>query len=120
MATIKLVGDRRLARQLQRLAAASPQIVEEALRGWAGDVESTAGRTVPVDTAQLRGSIVARVDVGAEEAQVGVWNPQAHYSQFVELGTSSMQAQPFLYPAFLAHRDVRRYVKGALDKHLPT
>ena len=119
MATIRIVGDRKLARQLERLAKASPEIVEDALREWSSDVESTAGRMVPVDTAQLRGSIVARVDVAGEQAEVGVWNPRAYYSQYVELGTSSMEAQPFLYPAFLAHPP-RPYVRDALDKHLPS
>lgn len=60
----------------------------------ANDVQAEAQRNAPVDTGFLRGSISV-VNNGLE-FEVG---PTAHYGLYVEMGTSRMAAQPYLYPA---------------------
>lgn len=62
-------------------------------------VESEAKRRAPVDTGRLRASITH--DSDATGAIVGT---NVEYAPFQELGTSKMQAQPFLVPAAMGIR----------------
>lgn len=67
------------------------------------DVVSTAQQHVPVDTGFLKSSISVDFDADRLGYEAG---PTALYGGYVELGTTRMAPQPYLFPAF--------------DQHLPT
>lgn len=117
---VSLSGDRLLARQLAKMVAEAPEICTEALTEWGKDVEEGAEDRVPVRSGNLQDHIESRVDSKRLVAEVGVWEPGAYYSEFVEKGTSRQDAQPFLQPAFEEHRNIRPYVRDAVDKRWGT
>lgn len=65
------------------------------------DIRDTAKQIVPVDTGQLRDSIVV-IQTGPTEWTV---QPLAEYALFVELGTVNSPAQPYMQPAVAQHRE---------------
>ncbi|MGH3933642.1 MAG: HK97-gp10 family putative phage morphogenesis protein [Pseudonocardiaceae bacterium] len=110
---MRLTGDKALARKMRKLQAEAVPVCTDAIKEWADDVASGAKTSVPVDTTKLQRKIKKRV-----RATSGEVIADTSYAQYVELGTSRQEAQPFLYPAFAAHRDVTPYVRTALDKRL--
>ena len=88
----------RLARDLRGAPARVQTRVEQAVAKTALAVVADAQAAAPVDTGALRGSISA--DIRGAEAVVG---PTVHYGGYVELGTSKMRAQPYLFPAADKH-----------------
>lgn len=84
------------------VAAITPRFLTEA----AIVVQADAKRMVPVDTGNLRGSIVR--DVSGDTATVGT---NVEYAEHVEYGTRHMQAQPYLRPAIDNNRKalIRRF-----------
>lgn len=68
----------------------------------ADQVAEDARRLAPVETGELRSSIVVTGN-GGDTISI-----EAHtdYAAFVELGTSNMDAQPFLRPALYRTRGV--------------
>ena len=73
-----------------------------ALRNAAQPVRRRARAKVPIDEGDLKKAIAinAKVDRKGEGfADVGFRKDQAFYGGFVELGTSTQQAQPYLRPA---------------------
>lgn len=113
-----LDGAAELRRALARLHGLFEVVGVDALNEWSDDVRGDARATVPIRTGNLGSAIEARVDKKELRAEVGVWEDDARYSIYVEQGTSSMEAQPFLEPAFEAHRNIRPYVRDALKRHL--
>lgn len=74
--------------------------------------EGYAKRACPVDTGNLRNSITHAVDAGEKAVYVGT---NVEYAPYVELGTSKMDARPFLRPAATEHGDqYRQVLKSAL------
>lgn len=74
--------------------------------------EGYAQMKCPVDTGNLRGSITHEVDTGEKAVYIGT---NVEYAPYVELGTSKMDAQPFLKPAATEHSDqYRQVLKNAL------
>ncbi|MFR9807066.1 HK97-gp10 family putative phage morphogenesis protein [Pseudonocardia sp. RS010] len=121
MARIKVTGDKKLAAQLEKLAGQGRAICVEALESWGDDVRDDSRRRAPRDTGEMASQIEAVVSPAALTCTVGVdadWEEPGYYAPFVEHGTSEMEAQPFLWPAFRAHRDLRPYVRPALEKRL--
>ena len=88
----------RLARDLRGAPARVQRHVEQAVTKTALAVVADAQASAPVDTGALRGSISA--EIRGDEAVVG---PTVHYGGYVELGTSKMRAQPYLFPAADKH-----------------
>ena len=78
-------------------ASNAPLLVSRAIRKTATDIQGGAQRRAPVDTGFLRSSIGA--SVGIMSAEIG---PTASYGHFVELGTSRMAPQPYLFPSLEA------------------
>lgn len=81
--------------------------LEEGVADAAHALRDDAKRTVPVDTGKLRDGIGARVK--GLKAEVAVFDRDTYYGQWVEHGTSSRPAQPFMLPA--AERERSRFVK---------
>lgn len=116
--TVSVRGDRKLAKQLHTLQAQAAVIGTESLTAWSKDVQDTAKSLVPVRTGALRTGITRRVRGASLTASVGT-HTGPFYGHFVEHGTSDTAAQPFLAPAFRRHREIRTYVRVALDARLP-
>lgn len=65
-------------------------------------IYDTAYDLVPVRTGNLQRSLFVEQDEATGEVVVGA---AADYAEYVELGTSKMAAQPYLTPAYEAHRN---------------
>lgn len=75
-----------------------------ALRKVAADTERDAEINAPVDTGALRNSIGTTITGdGRHGSMTAIVGPTVNYAVYVELGTSRMGAQPFLFPAADRH-----------------
>jgi HK97 gp10 family phage protein len=75
--------------------------VDDILAGGALDIESTAKELAAVDKGLMRSSIhMVKENVRRYKVSCNV-----NYAIFVEFGTVKMAAQPFMFPAYLMHRD---------------
>lgn len=98
-------GVRDVLRRLRRLPTDAELVRRATIDTWAKDMEDTAKRLAPKRTTFLANNIESRVNYGSGRAWVGVWNRKAmKYAYYVERGTSSMEAQPYLRPAAEIHR----------------
>lgn len=85
---------RTLAADLTAAGQGAEALAETVVAKSALDLVAEAKYDAPVDTGFLMGSIGA--DINGLEAEVG---PTAHYGIYLELGTSRMAPQPYLFPA---------------------
>jgi HK97 gp10 family phage protein len=108
---IDIAGSEELNQALSRLDAAMQQQLHDSLSAWAEKTRAEAQRLVPVRTGYLRSTISARThewqtEIGAE----------ASYAAAVELGTSTVHAQPFLNPAVESQLpELERQLLQAID-----
>lgn len=78
------------------------------------DVESEAVSRAPVDTGNLKNSMLVNFYKGGMSAEV---SNSALYAPYVEFGTRRMAEQPFLFPAWEASRpDYLEALKRELKK----
>lgn len=112
--TIDVRGMRRLRRDLRRLGANVEEVQAAAAERWARAVEADAKQHVAEDTGRLKDAITSRWD--AHSAVVGVWDRDAYYSAFIEHGTSSMPARPFLLPAAMRAPDPALYLAAEIER----
>ena len=104
-------GIREFQAALLTFEATMQGYVHAKLVSWAEDVKTEAMRRAPVRTGHLRGSIYALVkdwvvNIGAE----------ATYALFVELGTRTLRARPYLWPSiqlYLPH--LEQVISEAID-----
>jgi len=87
-------GIREFQAALHTFESTLQRYVHAKLVSWAEDVKTEAMRRAPVKTGHLRGSIYASVkdwvvNIGAE----------ATYALFVEVGTRTLRARPYLWPS---------------------
>lgn len=97
-----------LARDLRGAPRRVERHLEQAVAKTARDIAADAQAAAPVDTGALRNSVTA--DINGMEAVIG---PGVHYGGYVELGTSRMRAQPYLFPA--ADRHERPFAEACAD-----
>lgn len=90
----------RLAEALGNVAARADARVALVMRKTGHDVVRAAQQLAPVDTGHLRASIGVDIDPDGLGFEAG---PTANYGHYVELGTSRMSPQPYLFPAFDAN-----------------
>lgn len=95
-------GDlRALAADLERAPGRVGARAAQVIRSGAARITRDAKILAPVDTGNLRASIGADITgdgrTGSITAEIG---PTADYGVYVELGTSRMAPQPYLFPAF--------------------
>jgi HK97 gp10 family phage protein len=122
MVNVKITGVAAARRAFARLTRDVHEAQEDVAEKWAEHTERGAQARVPLDTGNLGSAIESRVKgEGADaDAQVGVWEDDAFYGQFVEFGTEKQVAQPFLYPAATeANREVPRWTAEAINERLP-
>lgn len=118
---VKVTGLAAAKRALSRLVTDVHDAQEEVAEKWAADTLQHAVAGVPVRSGNLGSALEKRVSGSGEQAdaQVGVWEGDAYYGQFVEFGTSKMEAQPFLYPAAAnANRQVPLWTRDAINKRV--
>jgi len=92
---------RDLEGDLKKGAAKVEELAPLVVKKSALDIERDAKIKAPVDTGNLMGSIGS--DIDGLSAEVG---PTAEYGGYVEYGTSKMDAQPYMGPAFEKHAPV--------------
>lgn len=71
--------------------------VKEIVKKRTSELNRNAQRYAPVDTGELRRSIISTYENGG---LVGLVKANMHYAPYVEYGTRFMVAKPFLRPAF--------------------
>lgn len=86
--------------------------IEAALDEIGSVVEESAKQKVPVQTGALRDSIKHWADTGENTVMIGATKS---YAPYVELGTSRMEARPFLRPAI---NDQKSRFEGIIAKHM--
>lgn len=94
MASFKLIDN--TPQIIQRKNAA----VAMALEMIGLQCENYAVLLCPVDTGRLKGSLSHEVRPSEEMVIIGT---NVEYAPYVEMGTSRMNAQPYLYPAVYNH-----------------
>lgn len=98
--TMTVRGGAELQRNLNRLAGAERRRAQQdGLEAGARIVETYAKLLVPVDTGTLKGSIMVD-EVTPVQAVIA---PHTDYAEYVEFGTSRMEAQPYMRPALDEH-----------------
>ncbi|MFD8556626.1 hypothetical protein ACFV1N_04945 [Streptosporangium canum] len=108
---------RQLYRMFHDVDAAGADVAKE----WAAHVQKHAVDHVAVDTGFLGAHIDKRVSKAKMDATVGVFEPDGYYGQFIERGTESITADPFLEPAAEdGNAQVPELTRRALDRHLPS
>lgn len=94
---VSIEGDAELKRVLESTGHRLTEAITNAVAEVAIDVEREAKRNTPVDTGRLRSSLgVEVVDALGLQRDVAT---NVEYAPFVEFGTSTQPAQPFLTPA---------------------
>lgn len=103
----EITGWKAVQKQLQGLSTkAQKKVLRKALRGGGKVVLNQARRDVPVETGQLKKNIKLSVTVKKGDASASVgFTDEGYYGRFVEQGTSSQPAQPFLRPALMDNQD---------------
>lgn len=91
---------REFATEMRMTAGRVDRRGAQVIRKTARAIEADAKAMAPVDTGYLRSSISTTFT--GVSAEVG---PTAHYGIYVELGTSRMAAQPYLFPAADRHEE---------------
>ena len=116
----RLEGLGRALRAVQRVPEAMREARTETLHSWSEDVQDDAEQRVPRRTGTLWASLDHRVDERYGRAEVGVWDAESlEYAIYVEKGTSSMNDQPYLVPAFEAARpSVSAKYRAAFRRHM--
>ena len=119
---VKVIGAKAAKRALARLRTDMHDVQEEVAQKWAEEMYAGAIADVPIDEGDLGAALEKRVKGGGPTAdgQVGVWSEDEYYGQFVEHGTSKMEAQPFMYPnASKANKKVPGWIRDGVNERLP-
>lgn len=74
------------------------EAVQRIVKRRTSEMNRLAQRNAPVDTGELRRSILSTF---TNNGMTGTVKAGMHYSPYVEYGTRFMTAQPFMRPAFL-------------------
>ena len=103
---------------LEGLEAAILNAASEAVGAACDEICETAKTLCPVESGQLRQSLLAAAENDGSGASGSV-SAGAFYAGMVELGTWKQSPQPYLQPAFELHKskvaeDVARRIRAAL------
>ncbi|MDM8212786.1 HK97 gp10 family phage protein [Enterococcus hirae] len=99
--SIEIKGIEKLQKKLK--ANASLADVKRIVMLNGTELNRKAQRKAPVDTGFLRRSIVLQLADGGLKA---ISEPNADYAPYLEYGTRSMSAQPFMRPAYNEQKEV--------------
>ncbi|MEC0664484.1 HK97 gp10 family phage protein [Priestia flexa] len=102
--SMNMVGMKNLMNELKKLETLGDRIAEKALQAGAKILQREIIKRTPERTGNLAENIiVSKVVQGYID--IGPDFKNAFYARFLEYGTSTMDAQPFIEPAFLAVKD---------------
>lgn len=101
--SIHVSGASEFAARLSAAGAKVSVLLPQVVAKTALSVEADAKALAPVDTGAMRASINTTFHGGAFRPSAEV-RPGVNYAIYVEMGTSRMAAQPFLFPALDRHR----------------
>ena len=93
--SMNTVGMKNLMNELKKLETLGDRIAEKALQAGAKILQREIIKRTPERTGNLAENIIVSKVVQG----------YAFYARFLEYGTSTMDAQPFIEPAFLAVKD---------------
>lgn len=135
---VKIEGVEKAIAALKKYRIVKRQACEDVLKEVGFKVEGTAKAGCPVDTGRLRASLStnwagsgmnhgktggqARPEEGVgqpggEKNLVVVVGTNVQYAPFVEHGTKTQSAQPYLYPAYFSHEgEVEKRIGEILKK----
>lgn len=117
---IEIDPGRLVRRAIFRMTHDIDEAGAEVAQAWADHVQQHAVEHVAVDTGFLGAHIDKKVSKKRMTAQVGVFDPDGYYGQFIEGGTESIEAMPFLEPAAEdGNRQIERLMREAIDRWLP-
>lgn len=108
MVNFEVFGLKEMQQHLEAMGdKASGELLEKAALAGADIVKKEAGTRAPRRRGLLAGHIVLQPgDKGKMSASALVGpDKKRFYGRFVELGTSKMAAEPFLFPAFESKKD---------------
>jgi HK97 gp10 family phage protein len=111
MADIIIKGMEELFAKLSKLELI---VDEDIFDGVDNLLESDAKSLCPVRSGNLQSSIHSEVTVDGNDVVLTL-GADAEYASFVELGTSKMAAQPFLYPAM---KQNERVIESTVAEYL--
>lgn len=93
---IKIDGMAKTRALLQGIANSEEEATKELVKLASGHVQQVAMRIVPVQTGNLKRSIMIDIAPDGNSAKV---TANADYSAYVEYGTRYKEARPFMQPA---------------------
>ena len=105
MITVKITGQEKLISDIRKASADVQDDARKVLNEQAEIIRDDAKSRAPVDSGTLQKSIKASKTKKSLNASVSAGGGDAYYAPFVEFGTRSMDARPFLYPAGRAHEE---------------
>ena len=86
----------------QEVIRSKDQAIEKALEMMGLQCEKYAKMDAPKDTGRLQNSITHEVAMNEEAVYIGT---NVEYAPYLEMGTSRMEARPYLKPAVNEHID---------------
>ena len=120
MALLEMNGMDELLAQLQRTAQNVTEVKKKALMAGAEIIRDEIEARAPVDTGELKTSIViSQVQSSEKYIDVGP-SEDAYWAKWQEFGSTKQAAKPFIEPAFLTKRReaqaaMRDVIKEAID-----
>jgi len=103
MITVTVKNTEKLMADLRKAGADVQEEARAILKEQADRIRDDAKRRCPVDTGAMRDSIRSSVSKKTLDAYISaggvVRGTDTYYAQFVEFGTKSVPARPFLFPS---------------------
>jgi HK97 gp10 family phage protein len=103
--------------RIDEINAQIPGVVAALVKKATLDTEALAKVRVPVRTGALKNSLTSDIEE-SPNVVVGEVGTSIFYAAYVEYGTVSQAANPYLVPAFDSVRGQLRRQLAALEKHL--
>lgn len=120
MISVELDGLKEMQKALEGLAKTHPAAVMQGCTKTAYRIERAAKEACPVDTGNLRSSILTTVDQGEQSVMVSAGGTAAtaevEYAAYVNYGTQRMPARPFFTAAIEQVRNLPDDIAEALNQ----
>lgn len=112
--SVKVRGDKEIDKKLKQLAKKNPEALKDVISKSVILIQGKAKDKAPVDTGRLQNSIVFEVKK-TKKGYTGKVGTSLEYAPYVEMGTSRMNARPYLMPAMTESRsDIKRFLIAAI------
>ena len=108
MSDVTVTGDKKLAENLKKLGSSfNDNIIYKIIEDSSEVIRKSASDNAPRRTGKLSRNIIKKRDRGINKLPIVKIGPSksVFYGGFLERGTSTISARPFLRPAFDEHID---------------